>query len=143
MATDHLRPQAHVGTTYKRALPRKILGRDRPVPVRSGDLTAFPDRLLYDQRIIRTWRLRMRKPRDFDAELKSLEDKAKTLKDRKVRQLGELVIATGADALDIDTLTGGLLDLADAGNAARKEVWRKRGAGGVCRGGGGGGRATT
>ncbi|WP_066684308.1 conjugal transfer protein TraD [Caulobacter sp. CCH9-E1] len=71
----------------------------------------------------------MRKPRDFDAELKSLEDKAKTLKDRKVRQLGELVIATGADALDIDTLAGGLLDLADAGNAARKEGWRKRGAG--------------
>jgi len=71
----------------------------------------------------------MRKPRDFDAELKSLEDKAKTLKDRKVRQLGELVIATGADALDIDTLAGGLLDLADAGNATRKEGWRKRGAG--------------
>jgi hypothetical protein len=71
----------------------------------------------------------MRKPRDFDAELKSLEDKAKTLKDRKVRQLGELVIATGADALDIDTLTGGLLSLADAGDAARKEGWRKRGAG--------------
>src|SRR3990167_49558 len=129
MATDHLRPQAHVGTTYKRALPRKNLGRDRPVPVCSGDLTAFPDRLLYDQRIIETWRLGMRKPRDFDAELKSLEDKAKTLKDRKVRQLGELVIATGADALDIDTLAGGLLDLADAGNAARKEGWRKRGAG--------------
>ncbi len=71
----------------------------------------------------------MRKPRDFDAELKSLEDKAKTLKDRKVRQLGELVIATGADALDIDTLAGGLLHLADAGDAARKEGWRKRGAG--------------
>ncbi|WP_168073341.1 conjugal transfer protein TraD [Caulobacter sp. SSI4214] len=71
----------------------------------------------------------MRKPRDFDAELKNLEDKAKTLKDRKVRQLGELVIATGADALDIDTLTGGLLDLTNAGNAARKEGWRKRGAG--------------
>jgi len=71
----------------------------------------------------------MRKPRDFDAELKSLEDKAKTLKDRKVRQLGELVIATGADALDIDTLAGGLLDLADAGNATRKEGWRKRGVG--------------
>lgn len=95
----------------------------------SGDLTAFLEALLYDQRIIEIRRLGMRKPRDFDAELKSLEDKAKTLKDRKVRQLGELVIATGADALDIDTLTGGLLDLADAGNAARKEGWRKRGAG--------------
>ncbi|HJV43354.1 conjugal transfer protein TraD [Caulobacter sp.] len=95
----------------------------------SGDLTAFPDRLLYDQRIIENRRLGMRKPRDFDAELKILEDKAKTLKDRKVRQLGELVIATGADVLDIDTLAGGLLDLADAANAARKEAWRKRGAG--------------
>src|ERR1700759_2792919 len=38
----------------------------------------------------------MRKPRDFDAELKSLEDKARGLKTRKVQQLGELVIATGA-----------------------------------------------
>jgi DNA-binding protein H-NS len=37
----------------------------------------------------------MRKPRDFDAELKALEDKARGLKTRKVRQLGELVIATG------------------------------------------------
>ncbi len=41
----------------------------------------------------------MRKPRNFDAELKVLEDKAKELKIRKVQQLGELVIATGADAL--------------------------------------------
>ena len=38
----------------------------------------------------------MRKPRDYDAELKALEDKAKELKTRKVQQLGELVIATGA-----------------------------------------------
>ena len=40
----------------------------------------------------------MRKPRDFDTELKALEDKARGLKTRKGRQLGELVIATGADA---------------------------------------------
>lgn len=70
----------------------------------------------------------MRKPRDFDTELKSLEDKAKSLKDRKVRQLGELVIATGADTLDVETLAGGLLALTDAGEAARKQAWRKRGA---------------
>ncbi len=70
----------------------------------------------------------MRKPRDFDAELKSLEDKARTLKDRKVRQLGDLVIATGGDALDIETLAGGLLDMASAKDAGRKEAWRKRGA---------------
>jgi hypothetical protein len=37
----------------------------------------------------------MRKPRDFDAELKALGDKARDLKSRKVQQLGELVIATG------------------------------------------------
>ncbi len=36
----------------------------------------------------------MRKPRDFDTELRSLEDKAKDLKARKVKQLGELVIST-------------------------------------------------
>jgi len=39
----------------------------------------------------------MRKPRDFDAELKALGDKARDLKSRKVQQLGELVIATGAE----------------------------------------------
>ena len=71
----------------------------------------------------------MRKPRDFDAELKTLEDKARTLKERKIKQLGELVIATGADALDVETLAGGLLGLVDSGDATRKAEWRKRGAG--------------
>ncbi len=71
----------------------------------------------------------MRKPRDFDAELKTLECKAKTLKERKIRQLGELVIATGADALDAETLAGGMLHLVDSSDAARKEGGRKRGAG--------------
>lgn len=42
----------------------------------------------------------MRKVRDYDAELKALSDKVSTLKARKVQQLGELVTATGADALD-------------------------------------------
>ena len=37
----------------------------------------------------------MRKPRDFDGELKALQDKARDLKSRKVQQLGELVIAAG------------------------------------------------
>ena len=44
----------------------------------------------------------MRKPRDFDSELKALADKAKQLKERRVRDLGALVTATGADALDAD-----------------------------------------
>src|SRR5437016_6698290 len=42
----------------------------------------------------------MRKPRDFDGELKALQDKARDLKSRKVQQLGELVCesARGPDA---------------------------------------------
>ena len=49
----------------------------------------------------------MRKPRDIDAELKALGDKARDLKSRNVQQLGKLVIATGADALSADELAGG------------------------------------
>jgi len=70
----------------------------------------------------------MRKPRDFDQELKALTDKARTLKERKVRQLGELVTATGADALDIEMLAGALLTVADSRNAESREGWRRRGA---------------
>jgi len=55
----------------------------------------------------------MRKPRDFDAELKALGDKARDLKSRKVQQLGELVIATGADALNTNELAGALIVLAE------------------------------
>ena len=70
----------------------------------------------------------MRKPRDFDAELKALDDKARELKERKVRQLGELVIATGADALPVEELAGALL-LAAEGKGPAREDCRKRGAG--------------
>lgn len=71
----------------------------------------------------------MRKPRDIDSELKALEAKAKTLKERRVRQFGELVIATGADALDADMLAGALLGAATTKDANAKESWRKAGAG--------------
>src|SRR3546814_2646070 len=70
----------------------------------------------------------MRKPRDYDSELKTLADKAKLLKERQVRQLGELVIACRADALDIDALAGALLAAASGNDAATKEGWRKAGA---------------
>jgi len=69
----------------------------------------------------------MRKPRDFDAELKALTDKARQLKSRKQSQLGELVMATGAHDLTIKELAGALLAAAMAERSAR-EVWRKRGA---------------
>ena len=70
----------------------------------------------------------MRKPRDFDAELKALEDKARELKTRKVQQLGELVIATGADALAPEELAGALIVLAETTDPAKREAWAKRGA---------------
>ena len=69
----------------------------------------------------------MRKPRDYDAELKALNDKARQLKSRKQSQLGELVMATGADDLTIEELAGAFLSAATADRATREE-WRKRGA---------------
>jgi type II secretory pathway component PulK len=70
----------------------------------------------------------MRKPRDFDAELKSLEDKTRGLKARKVQQFGELVISTGADALTAEELAGALIVLAETKDAGKREAWAKRGA---------------
>jgi hypothetical protein len=70
----------------------------------------------------------MRKPRDYDAELKALDERARELRIRKLGQLGELVIATGADALDAETLAGALLAAAEAKDSAAKEAWRRRGA---------------
>jgi hypothetical protein len=68
----------------------------------------------------------MRIPRDFDSELKALTDKARQLRTRKVQQLGELVIACGADALPVEQLAGALLAAGKAEPAA-KEEWRKVG----------------
>ncbi|EAT07122.1 hypothetical protein SKA58_11398 [Sphingomonas sp. SKA58] len=69
----------------------------------------------------------MRKPRDYDAELKALTGKARQLKGRKQSQLGELVVATGADDLTIEELAGALLAATTAERPTR-EAWRKRGA---------------
>ena len=70
----------------------------------------------------------MRKPRDYDSELKALADKAKAIKERRVRQLGELVAATGADTLDADLLAGALLGAAAMKDSTTREGWRKAGA---------------
>jgi len=70
----------------------------------------------------------MRKPRDFDAEPKALGDKARDLKSRKVQQLGELVIATGADALNPNELAGALIVLAEPKETGKREAWARRGA---------------
>jgi hypothetical protein len=70
----------------------------------------------------------MRKPKDFDLELKALDERARRLQARKLQQLGELVVATGADSLPIDVLAGALLSVAEARDSSIKEGWRVRGA---------------
>lgn len=104
---------------------------DRAVPDRPGNNTAFHISRNYPYRInhLRPGKeTEMRKPRDYDAELKALEDKARELKTRKVQHLGELVIATGADALTADELAGALVVLAETTDAGKREAWAKRGA---------------
>lgn len=71
----------------------------------------------------------MRKPRDIDAELRALQDKAKGLKAKRVLQLGELVTVTGADSLDLETLAGALLAAVNGAKSSdQKEAWRSEGA---------------
>lgn len=70
----------------------------------------------------------MRRLRDYDAELKALDDKAKLLKERRLHQLGELVVATGADVLPVEQLAGILLSAVESNDTAVKEGWRRRGA---------------
>ncbi|MGV2497475.1 conjugal transfer protein TraD [Pelagerythrobacter aerophilus] len=68
----------------------------------------------------------MRKPKDYDAELKALDERAKELKERKLRQFGVLVVATGADTLPVEELVGALL-LAAERKGAPSEECRQRG----------------
>ncbi|MES3045294.1 conjugal transfer protein TraD [Sphingomonas faeni] len=70
----------------------------------------------------------MRKVRDYDAELKALGDKARSLKAKRVEQLGQLVTATGADTLDAEALAGVLLDAVGSKDAGAREAWRAKGA---------------
>ncbi len=70
----------------------------------------------------------MRKVRDYDAELKALEDKARSLKARRVEQLGQLVTSTGADTFDMETLAGVLLNAVKSQNTDEREGWRASGA---------------
>ncbi len=69
----------------------------------------------------------MRKVRDYDAELKALEARARSLKARRVEQLGQLVTSTGADMLDLEMLAGVLLDAIASTDTDAKEAWRAKG----------------
>jgi hypothetical protein len=72
----------------------------------------------------------MRKPADLDAQIKALQDKAKSLKDRQKTQLGELVLATGADSLPLEALAGALLAAVEQAGEKPETVarWTERGA---------------
>jgi hypothetical protein len=122
-----LHDEAHVGTTYKRALEMNfsgLLAPFQPVPATILHYARRSTTLSSSSRMEDM----MRKPRDFDAELKALEEKARQIKVSKVQQLGELVIATGADALGPDELAGALIVLAETKDAGKREAWAKRGA---------------
>jgi hypothetical protein len=70
-----------------------------------------------------------RKPRDFDAELQSLMERAKKVKTQKTTQLGELVQVVGADTLPLETLAGALLDAIDQAKTKSPAAarWAERG----------------
>ena len=70
----------------------------------------------------------MRKVRDFDAELKALDDRAKLLRQRKIQQFGELIEATRADALEPDLLAGALLAAVAETDKAVTAKWGRQGA---------------
>ena len=70
-----------------------------------------------------------RKPRDFDAELQALMDKARKVKSQKIVQLGELVQVTGADALSMEALAGALLAAVEQSKKSPEAIarWTERG----------------
>ena len=70
-----------------------------------------------------------RKPRDYDAELQALMEKAKKVKTQKTTQLGELVQVVGADALPIEALAGVLIAAVEQSKKTPEAVarWTERG----------------
>ncbi len=70
-----------------------------------------------------------RKPRDYDAELHALMEKAKKVKTQKTTQLGELVQVIGADALPFEALAGALLAAVEQSKKQPEAVarWTERG----------------
>jgi hypothetical protein len=70
-----------------------------------------------------------RKPRDYDAELQALMDRAKKVKTQKTVQLGELVQIVGADVLPIEALAGALLSAVEQSKKQPEAVtrWTERG----------------
>jgi len=70
-----------------------------------------------------------RKPRDFDAELQALMDKARKVKTQKTTQLGELVQVIGADSLPMEALAGALIAAVEQSRKQPEAIarWTERG----------------
>jgi len=70
-----------------------------------------------------------RKPRDYDAELQALMERARKVKSQKTTQLGELVQVTGADALPIEALAGALIAALEQSRKTPEAMarWTERG----------------
>ncbi|GAC1579941.1 MAG: hypothetical protein NVS3B5_13310 [Sphingomicrobium sp.] len=66
--------------------------------------------------------------KDYHAEIKALGDRQRKLRTKHAQQLGDLVVAIGADVLDAETLAGMLLASLESNDKARREAWRQRGA---------------
>ncbi len=72
----------------------------------------------------------MRKPADPDAQIKALQDDAKSLKERQTTQVVELVVATGGHTLALEPLAGVLLTAVERSREEPEAVrrWTERGA---------------
>ena len=70
-----------------------------------------------------------RKPRDYDAELHALMERAKKVKTQKNTQLGELVQVLGADSLPVEALAGALIAALEESKQQPEAVarWTERG----------------
>ncbi|MEO8722332.1 MAG: hypothetical protein ABI395_02245, partial [Sphingobium sp.] len=77
MTAIQLHLKQHVGTTYKRALERFHQSRDSKVPRDFNRLRLIDPGDNWSVLTLQDEDGPMRKPRDFDAELKALGDKAR------------------------------------------------------------------
>ncbi len=69
----------------------------------------------------------MCEPHDYNSDMKALRERAQSLKMRKVQQLGDLVIATGADVLPVEQFDGALPDAVETRDAVVLKNWSGRG----------------
>ena len=66
--------------------------------------------------------------KDYNAELKVLQQRQRDLRVKHAQQLGELVIAIGADLLSAEILAGALLAAVASTDKVAREGWSVHGA---------------